>query len=357
MKQRQESKKIIRSLKNLITNKTPIGHFASDPEKKVKSLLRKLERLKLTDEEFNSLDKELKELSVKKIMEINESKLKQNPQGNKEANEKLLKSAKEGSIVGILHSLMKGADINAKDNKGNTFLHLAVYENKMNIIKFLAENKYLRDKIDWNAKTNRGKTFLHLAAYNNRLSMIQFLAKDEYLRNIINWNAKDNDGWTILHQAASKNHQNIMQFLAKDIYLRNIIDWNAKDNKGNTLFHFTAFYDRLNIIKFFFENKDNFELIKDSVYAVNKYRRTILGIAGDEVEAYLVNIGYNPFIGKVDGLKNYKETYRELLEKIKTIEDAKRIAKENNFNEDIFIMGLPFYFAENCDNNLLNFIS
>ncbi len=288
MKQRQKSKKI-RSHPTKSITKIPLEHSTSHLDEKVKSLLRRLEIGELTDEELNSLDNELKELFVKKIMEINEQKLKQNPQGNEEANEKLLKSAEEGSIVGVLHFLLEGANINTRDNNGWSILHFAVvlgYLNitilgYLNIIKFFAENKYLRNKLDWNAKDNNGRTFLQLA----------------------------------------------------------------------------VFWDYPDIIKFFFENKKNFELIKDSVYALDKEGYTILGIAGDMLKDYIINIGYNPFIGEVKGLKEYKERYKELLEKIKTIEDAKKIAKENNFHEDVFIIGISLYFAENCNNNLINFIS
>ncbi len=355
MKQRQKSKKILQSLKNLITE-TPIESSISDLDRRAELLLRKLERKELSDKEFNSLDKDLKELFIKKIMEINEDKLKQNPKGNEKANKKLLKSAEKGSIVGILYSLLKGADINTKDKEYLTILHKATLEDHLNIFQLFAENKYLGDKIDWNTKNNDGWTFLYMAASYGYLDIIKFLAKDKYLRDKIDWNAKDYAGDTFFHNVAYKGRLNIIKFLAKDKYLRDKIDWNTKNNDGWTILHKAVSRDHLNIIKFFFENKENFRLIKNSVYALNKEGYTILGIAGGEVETYLVNMRYNPFIGKVNRLEDYKEYYKELLGKIKTIEDAKKIAKENNFYEDVFIIGISLYFAENCDNRLLTFV-
>ncbi len=356
MKQRQKSKKILQSLKNLITG-TPIESSISDLDRRAELLLRKLERGRLTNKNFNSLDKELKELLVKKVMKINEQKLKQNSKGNEKANKKLLKSAKGGSIVGILYSLLKGADINIEDKNGQSILHFAGLRDHLNIIKFLAENKYLREKIDWNVKDYVGDTFVHNAAYNGHLNIIKFLAENKYLRDKIDWNAKDNYGWTILHSAVSEDRLNIIKFLAENKYLREKIDWNAKDNGGNTFLHTTVYNNHQDIIEFFLSNNKNFELIKDSIYALNRDGHSVLGIATGEIEAYLISIRYNPFIGKMEKLEDYKKTYKEILKKLKTIENAKGIAKEKNFNENVFILGISLYFSENCDNKLLKFIS
>jgi ankyrin repeat protein len=185
------------------------------------------------------------------------------------------------------------------------------------------------------------------------------VASDNYLRNIIDWNAKDNDGWTFLHRASSEGHLNIIQFVGSNEYLRDKIDWNAKDNYGWTFLHEASSRGFLEIIQFFFENPENFELVKDIIYAKTNNGETLLSIVHPlnvKIINYLLSKGYNPFIGNVKDLEEYKEEYKQIVEEISSKEDLEEAIKENNFNKEVFELGLIIYFSENCNENLMNFI-
>ncbi len=94
---------------------------------------------KLFIEELESIKNNLN-LLLHKISLINEQKLKENPEGNRKANEMLLRAGKNGDLSLLLKSLIQGADINVKDKEGSGFLHDASWKSRLNVIRFVLEN-------------------------------------------------------------------------------------------------------------------------------------------------------------------------------------------------------------------------
>ena len=66
----------------------------------------------------------------------------------------------------------------------------------------------LANKADANAKNNDGDTPLHLAAMEGNVDLAKLL-----LANKAEVNAKDNIGWTPLHFAAVKGHKDVVELL------------------------------------------------------------------------------------------------------------------------------------------------
>lgn len=94
--------------------------------------------------------------------------------------------------------LAKGADANARDEKGWTALHHAVVNHRIKYNPMLDVVTVLLTKIDVNAQDKEGKTPLHYAASYNNLASAQLL-----LANGAQVNAQGNDGGTPLHDAVS----------------------------------------------------------------------------------------------------------------------------------------------------------
>ena len=88
-------------------------------------------------------------------------------------------------------------DVNAKDNKGDTPLAMAVWSGHKDVAESLLANK-----ADVNAKDNDGMTPLHWAAGGGYKDVVELL-----LANNAEVNAKDNDGATPLHWAAANGPQ------------------------------------------------------------------------------------------------------------------------------------------------------
>ncbi|RYP38952.1 hypothetical protein DL767_002391 [Monosporascus sp. MG133] len=115
-------------------------------------------------------------------------------------------SVKDGdAIVDLL--LRKGADVNRKNNNGQTAMHLVASKNNLEVARKLFENKppasaRVRDK--------RGQYALHRAAAVGSVPMVNLL-----LKNHSSLNATDMAGYTALHHAVAEGHGDVAVALLK----------------------------------------------------------------------------------------------------------------------------------------------
>jgi len=94
--------------------------------------------------------------------------------------------------------------VSSKDEKyGQTPLHIAAFNNRLDVAKLLLANK-----ADVNAKANNGSTPLHLAAAKGNKDMVELL-----LAGKADVNAVDNEGWSPLHSAIVWGHKDIEELL------------------------------------------------------------------------------------------------------------------------------------------------
>ena len=118
----------------------------------------------------------------------------------------------------IEEALNNGANVNARDEDGNTALH---WEYRGDIARVLLEHG-----ADVNAKNNDGSSVLRCATSPEVLDLLI-----EYGADV---DARDDSGMTALHWAAIQGYAAFVEALAVSS------DVNAKDNYGNTPLDYAA---------------------------------------------------------------------------------------------------------------------
>jgi len=101
----------------------------------------------------------------------------------------------------IKYLIERGADVEAKDNNGNTPLHLAVWSNHIETAKLLIERG-----ADLEAKNKYGQTPLDWASYKDNIELAKLL-----LDAGADVEAKDVEGRTPLHWACSDEMRDLLQ--------------------------------------------------------------------------------------------------------------------------------------------------
>jgi ankyrin repeat protein len=130
--------------------------------------------------------------------------------------------------------LRAGADINMRDEAGNTFLHFAQHRTNPVVMKIL-----LNAGLDINVKNNEGQTVLHNCIHNWRMETI-----DVILAAAPDMNARDNAGNTALYYAIKGKKfspDSECESQATLNVIRRLIEANAAtdfvDSEGNSLLH------------------------------------------------------------------------------------------------------------------------
>ncbi|WP_264719450.1 MULTISPECIES: ankyrin repeat domain-containing protein [unclassified Wolbachia] len=187
----------------------------------------------------------------------------------------LFAAVRSGDANQVADLINKGDDVNARDNRGNTPLHLAVLADKLQVVEKLIERG-----ADINAKNNHGATPLHWAALNQNVSIVEKLIekganvneKNKYdnvplhyaaffngclgtaeklIEKGANVNAKNNDGATPLHWAAL--HDNLQ---VAGLFINKRANVNAKDENGWTPLHTAAARGNLGVVKLILDKSD-----------------------------------------------------------------------------------------------------
>ncbi len=127
--------------------------------------------------------------------------------------------ASEEDLKGAVRLIIAGADVNVKDNYGNTALSYASMKSHEEIVEIL-----INAKADLNVTNKYGYTALMFASRNSHKDIVKILIEAN-----ADVDAKDNDGDTALMDAARKGHKEIVQML-----IEAKANVNAANNEGQT---------------------------------------------------------------------------------------------------------------------------
>jgi ankyrin repeat protein len=136
--------------------------------------------------------------------------------------------------------IAKGADINAKDNDGETPLHNAINSNSMEVVELLIVNG-----ADLDAKDNAGYSPLHKAI----ISQVSKEVIELLISNGVDINIKNQFGCIPLHYAARGGQKEVVELL-----ITKGADINAKDNTGTTPLHYAVFQLRKEVVELLLGN-------------------------------------------------------------------------------------------------------
>jgi len=165
-----------------------------------------------------------------------------------------LHHAREKEVIEFL--LSKGADINAKDNQGQTLLMSCASSGNSEMMRFLVSKK-----ADIKTRNRAGRTPLHTAAKSRSTAIAGFL-----MTQGLDVNCRDNNGWTPLHFAVWSKDSPMVDFLLSkgaridaedafgqtplffasnpsyaDTLIQKGADVHKRDKKGHTLLHHVVY--------------------------------------------------------------------------------------------------------------------
>lgn len=146
--------------------------------------------------------------------------------------------------------LLLPCGVNSKDKNGRTPLHRVYCKDAYGIAKILLDNG-----ADVDARDNDGCTFLHRRAYgggggrNEDLDLIKLLL--EYKADI---SIVDEDSVTPLHLACARGRPKIIEFLVEQGAAIEVVD-----SKGATPLHHACFHGTVDIIAFLLSKGANIE--------------------------------------------------------------------------------------------------
>lgn len=123
---------------------------------------------------------------------------------NDKPSKELRKACRDGHFASAEKSLTLGANINAKDGRGWSALHLAIPKNHIEIVKWL-----ILQGASVNSTTNESSTPLLVAAYNGKVDICKLL-----LENGADLEIKDHEGKTALDIALQRKKSLVVNLLS-----------------------------------------------------------------------------------------------------------------------------------------------
>jgi hypothetical protein len=150
---------------------------------------------------------------------------------SEQKNKQLLQAVSiDGKIDDVKRAVKDGADVNCKNEFGETPLHLASENGITGVVRFLIENR-----ANVNAKDRMGRTPLRAAFHDSSSNAAVNFLVNFLVREGADVNTKDNEDLTPLHAACqngSKEAVHLLVSIGADLH--------AKDNKDRTPLHWAC---------------------------------------------------------------------------------------------------------------------
>ena len=139
----------------------------------------------------------------------------------------LIKLCKEGDLEGVKAALQRGADVNTRDNKGQSALHGAVRSSCIDALELLLSHT----NINVNIVGNDGESAVHHAVDKNNIEALKLLLNHPGL-TALTLNQKDNKfGEAPVMRAVDEEKRECLELLAADLR----VDLDTTNTWGNGL--------------------------------------------------------------------------------------------------------------------------
>lgn len=242
--------------------------------------------------------------------------------------------------------LNEGADVNRKNQHGETALMFAVYYQRLGMVQDVLNGGAMVD-----LQNNKGQTALNAAVCKNRLDIVQYLLDKNaniLINNVLidavyqesldmielllkrgaNVNAQDENGRTALMVAVEKNHYNMAHFLLQSGAVDSI---NVQDKYGKTTLMLTLLnHHPYEIFKLLIENGADVNIkIKGLpllIYIIDKFfrDRNIENVVYEQMLNSLLNASDI----NVNAMGSYKETALMLASLFRGLETVQRLLEK-----------------------------
>lgn len=262
----------------------------------------------------------------------------------------LIEIVNNHDLKGLKENL-KFSNINLCDNKKNTLLHLAIFNNDADIANYLILNS-----IDVNRENEDGNTPLHFSILYNRLGIFKHLIKSKVNINLVNKNLEsplmlamrldrelmvkillEANADTSLKNKLGEGLEYYALYLKNEFsvsFLEKINPLKIENSFNDTLLHKAAYLGNIYAVKYLVK----FHLL---VNKINKAGETPLFLAGRRANMDIINI----LISNHASLK-IKNIYNEKIEDIVSANVLNYINEKAETNSYIsYLQSYPLHMA------------